>query len=403
MGYGGFDYASNHEIFSEYAALSGFENHGSRDFDISALAALSPEEYDQLPPLQWPVTASRPQGTPRMYEDGHFQTPSGRARLLPVTPRPPGGPLSDRYPLVLNTGRIRDQWHTMTRTGKSPRLSGHDTEPFVELHPGDAKKYGIEAGELTHVRSRWGEVTVRAKVLEQQLPGSIFIPMHWNDQFAGAGRVGGLVNPLVDPISGQPEFKHTPAAIEAFRPHWHGFLLTRSPIPVKWASYWSRARRDGLWHYELAGEQLDTDWSELVRNRLAPDSEESQWAEMFDSAGGHYRGMHIVADRLQHCLFIGPDHRLPKRDWLAQLFARNALTRRERQSLLAGSPGKGQEDVGRTICACFSVGENAIIKAIREQGLATKRAIGEALKAGTNCGSCLSEIKQLIVEHSPHK
>jgi assimilatory nitrate reductase catalytic subunit len=323
--------------------------------------------------------------------------------MLPISPRPPGGPLSDRYPLVLNTGRIRDQWHTMTRTGKSPRLSGHDTEPFVELHPSDAAKYAIEAGELSRVRSRWGEVIVRVKVLEHQIPGSLFIPMHWNDQFAGAARVGSLVNPLVDPISGQPEFKHTPAAIEAYRPPWHGFLLTRQAIPVDWAGYWSRARRDGLWHYELAGEHLNEGWSNLVRNRLAPDDGVSQWAEMFDNAGGHYRGMHIVDDRLQHCLFIGPDHRLPKRDWLVELFSRDALTRLERQSLLAGSPGKGQEDAGRTVCACFSVGEHTILKAIREQGLATKEAIGEALKAGTNCGSCLSEIKQLIVEHSPQK
>ncbi|MDJ0805870.1 MAG: molybdopterin-dependent oxidoreductase [Gammaproteobacteria bacterium] len=398
LGHAGFDYASNHEIFTEYAALSGFENGGSRDFDISALEGLSARDYDELPSLQWPVTAQQRQGTPRMYSDGRFQTPTRRARFLPVTPRPPGGPLTERYPLVLNTGRTRDQWHTMTRTGKSPRLSGHDTEPFVELHPQDAVRFGIEAGELARVRSRWGEVVVRAKVLEQQLPGSLFIPMHWNDQFAACAGVGCLINPIVDPVSGQPEFKHTPVAIEPYRPLWHGFLLTRQAITVDWASYWSRARRDGLWHYELAGEQQAESWSELVRQRLTPNLADAQWAEMFDSAGGHYRGMHIVEDRLQHCLFIGPDHRLPKRDWLVQLFAREALTRQERQSLLAGSPGRGQEDAGRTICACFGVGENHIVKAIRERGLMTKEAIGEALQAGTNCGSCLSEISQLIIE-----
>ncbi len=398
MGYAGFDYQTNHEIFIEYAALSGFENAGRRDFDISGLADLSEQDYARLQPVQWPVPPNRRQGTLRMFGDGRFYTPSGKARFLPVTPQPPGNFRTANYPLVLNTGRIRDQWHTMTRTGKSPRLSGHDTEPFVELHPQDAATHAIEAGELVRVSSRWGEVIVRARHSEQLRPGNIFIPMHWNDQFASAARVGSLVNPVVDPISGQPEFKHTPVAIEPYRPTWHGFLLTRQAIDVERAVYWSRARREGLWHYELAGEQVADNWPQVAREMLAATQEDLQWVEMLDTAGGQYRGVSIVQDRLEHCLFIGPDHYLPKRDWLVQLFGRDSLSRQERQRLLAGSPGAGQEDAGRTVCACFNVGENTLVKGICEQGLMTPEAIGEVLKAGTNCGSCLSEIKQLIVE-----
>jgi assimilatory nitrate reductase catalytic subunit len=126
----------------------------------------------------------------------------------------------------------------------------------------------------------------------------------------------------------------------------------------------------------------------------------TQWMEMLDAAGGHYRGAGIIEGRLEYCLFIGPDHHLPKRDWLVQLFARDSLTRQERQRLLAGSPGTGQDDVGRTVCACFGVGENTLIKAIGEQGLRSVESIGDCLKAGTNCGSCLSEIKQMIVQYS---
>jgi assimilatory nitrate reductase catalytic subunit len=120
---------------------------------------------------------------------------------------------------------------------------------------------------------------------------------------------------------------------------------------------------------------------------------------MLDAAGGHYRGVGVVDGRLEHCLFIGPGHHLPKRDWLVQLFGRETLSKQERQRLLAGSPGVGQEDAGRTVCACFGVGENTLVKGICGQGLLTPEAIGETFKAGTNCGSCLSEIKQLILDH----
>ena len=120
-----------------------------------------------------------------------------------------------------------------------------------------------------------------------------------------------------------------------------------------------------------------------------------------DSAGGQYRGVSIVEEQLQSCLFIGPDHRLPKRDWLVQLFAKTQLSRQERLRLLAGAPGNAQEDAGKTVCACYGVGINTLIRGIQQQQLHTPEAIGQALKAGTNCGSCLSEIKHLLQEHLP--
>ncbi len=401
MGYAGFGYAGPHQIFSEYATLSGFENGGERDFDISGLAELSLAEYNRLPPVQWPVPRGRPQGTARLFADGRFFTPSGRARFLAVTPRPPGNALSDAYPLILNTGRVRDQWHTMTRTGKSARLFGHDHEPFTEIHPQDAERHGIEEGELVNVTSRWGEVVVRARLSDRQAPGQIFVPMHWNDQFASNATVDSLVNPVLDPVSGQPEFKHTPVSIHPYRPAWHGFLLTRERVMLEHATYWAKAKRDGLWHYELAGEAAAEDWSAVARELLSSASDAAQWAEMMDSAGGQYRGVSVAEGRLQSCLFIGPDHRLPKRDWLVQLFAKSELSRQERLRLLAGAPGNAQEDAGKTVCACFGVGVNTLIHAIREQGLHTPETIGAALRAGTNCGSCLSEIKHLIHEHQP--
>ncbi|MET0068134.1 MAG: molybdopterin-dependent oxidoreductase [Candidatus Thiodiazotropha sp.] len=401
MGYPGFDYSAPAEIFHEYAELSGFENQGRRDFDISGLAGLDAERYDALSPVQWPVPAGQAEGTPRLFADGGFFRPSGRALFVPVSPRPPGTPLDSDYPLVLNTGRVRDQWHTMTRTGKSGRLFGHDHEPFAEIHPEDAQRYALEEGELVKVSSRWGEVVVRARVSDRQRPGAIFVPMHWNDQFASNAAVDRLVNPVLDPISGQPEFKHTPVTIQAYRPAWQGFLLTRERVMLEQAGYWAKAKRDGLWHYELAGESTADDWSAVARGLLGSASDVTQWAEMMDPGGGQYRGVSVLDGQLQSCLFIGPDHQLPKRDWLVQLFSKSQLTRQERLRLLAGAPGSAAEDAGKTVCACFGVGENTLIQAIREQGLTTPEAIGATLKAGTNCGSCLSEIKHLIHQHQP--
>ncbi|MCU7852975.1 MAG: molybdopterin-dependent oxidoreductase [Candidatus Thiodiazotropha sp. (ex Monitilora ramsayi)] len=401
LGYSGFDYSSSHEIFKEYACLSGYRNEGDRDFDISGLARLNAEEYDSLQPIQWPVPAAVKEGTKRLFADGRFYTPNRKARFVSVVPKTPGEALSDAYPMVLNTGRVRDQWHTMTRTGKSARLFGHDNEPFAEIHSSDAQSYDIEEGELVSISSRLGTVVVRARLTDRQSKGELFVPMHWNDQFASNATVDSLVHPVLDPISGQPEFKHTPVAIHPYRPAWHGFLLTRENVMLEHATYWARAKREGLWHYELAGEQAADNWSTVARDLLLSASDVTQWAEMMDSAGGYYRGVSVVNDRLQSCLFIGPDHQLPKRDWLVQLFSKRQLTREERLRLLAGTPGNAQEDAGKTVCACFGVGLNTLIHGIRERGLRTTDDIGKVLRAGTNCGSCLSEIKTVIHEHMP--
>jgi len=402
LGFAGFDYERPQQIFTEYARLSGFENGGERDFDISGLADLSAEAYDELHPVQWPVPRGQREGTPRLFADGRFFTPSRRARFLAVTPRPPGNGVSREHPMVLNTGRVRDHWHTMTRTGKSARLSGHATEPYVELHPEDATRHALEEGELVKVTSRWGEVVVRGRVTGRQRPGQLFIPMHWNDQYASAAAVDRLVNPVLDPLSGQPELKHTPVALRPYRPAWHGFLLTRAPVIPEHATYWAKAKRDGLWHYELAGEEVAADWSTVARGLLTAAGDAAQWLEMVDAVGGHYRGVSVAEGRLQSCLFIGPDHQLPKRDWLVQLFSRPELSRQERLRLLAGTPGSDQEEAGKTVCACFGVGENTLIRGIRARGLITAEGIGEALRAGTNCGSCVPEIKTLIALHTPH-
>lgn len=220
MGFGkSFNYSSPREIFVEYAALSGKENNGSRDFDISAFADLDDKGYEQFMPLQWPVTFNQPTGTHRLFEDGRFFTESGKAHMIAVNPRDAANPTTEQYPLILNTGRIRDQWHTMTRTGKSPKLATHLSEAFVQLNIDDAKENNILEDDLVCISSAWGEITVRACISEDISKGMIFVPMHWNDQYASNAVVDKLVNPDRDPFSGQPEFKHTPVAIKVIKNH----------------------------------------------------------------------------------------------------------------------------------------------------------------------------------------
>ena len=394
----GFAYESAADVFREHARLSGSGNDGARDFDISALAELDDAAYADLTPVQWPVNATHPCGTPRLFADGRFYTPSGRARFIPTTPVAPAHAVDQEYPLVLNTGRVRDQWHTMTRTGKAARLSAHQPEPYIDLHARDAARASIADGSLVRVASRWGEIIVRAHVSDQQRAGDVFVPMHWNDQYASKARVGAVVNPAVDPVSGEPEFKHTPVRIESYRPSWYGFLLSRRRLGLAGAAYWVAAKGDKVWRYEIAGDQPPDDWAAHARSLLCNKDNEVGWIEYFDKARHQYRGARLVGERLESCIFIGPGHALPPRDWLAGLFSLDALDSPQRTSLLTGAPGKGRPDAGRTVCACFNVGVNTIVAAIRKDGLSSPEAIGAALQAGTHCGSCLPELRALIAQ-----
>lgn len=394
-----FSFETPAQIFREHAALSGFENDGTRDFDIAGLASLGEEDYARCPPLQWPITADQETGTARIFADGDFFTASRKARFVAINPRLPVNSPNDEYPMVLNTGRVRDHWHTLTRTGKSPRLSAHTIEPFAELHPRDAARLKINDGSLVRISSRWGWMIARAVLNETQRPGNVFVPMHWNDQFALRGRVDALVNPETDPYSGQPESKHTPVKVNNYAPKWYGFLISRRRLKLPPLDYWVMAVGNQFWRYELAGEIIPNDWGIFARDLLSTEeSNVSEWVEYHDRAAGRYRVAQLVGDRLDACLFVATNVNLPSRTWLGQLFSQETLSQQDRMSLLMGIPPKNHPDGGRTVCSCFGVGVNALSQAICEQDLVTPETIGQVLKAGTNCGSCIPEIKALIKE-----
>ena len=388
-----FNFASPAEIFREHAALSGHGNGGTRDFDISALDTLSEAGFEELAPVQWPLVQGK--GTARLFGDGRFFTPDRRARFLSIIPRPPATTPAADYPLVLNTGRVRDHWHTMTRTGKSARLSAHVFEPFVGLHPKDAAAAGIADGALAQVATAFGKMLVRAKVSADELPGNIAVPMHWTGEFSAQGRVNALVNPLVDPVSGQPESKHTPARIAVWQPQWQAFAMTRAAVDVPLAEYWVRGFAGTHWRTEMAGQQPVGNFEDIARRMLVADVPGTDWLAYRDARSGTYRYATIRGGQLQGCLFASPGP-LPPRQWLSSLFGEVPLPEAARQALLLGRPLLAGPDPGRTVCSCFAVGENQIIAAIRDKGCASVAAIGLALDAGTNCGSCKPELSRIL-------
>lgn len=411
MGFGqGFFYRGPAAIFAEHAALTAFANHGQRVLNLEGLADLSDDAYDRLEPVRWPV--SRPEArraagampvahdAVRLFSDGTYPTDDARPRLVAVTPRAPANAVGADWPLVLNTGRVRDHWHTMTRTAKSERLAAHISEPFVEIHPRDAGHYAIEAGGLARVRTAWGATILRVVVTAAQRPGSLFVPMHWNDQFAARAQVGALANPAVCPVSGEPEFKHTPAEITPFATAWHGFILCARPLPVRRAEgveYWVKVPGARFFRYEIAGTETPADWAAAARDWLGVGDHEADWIEAADPQAGRYRAAHVDAGQLEACLFIATSPAgLPERSWLAGLFTGEPMASEARVTVLAGRPVDARADTGPQICSCFGVGRNTIVRAITEDGLTCVADVGKALEAGTNCGSCKPEIAALI-------
>ena len=389
-----FAFAGPADIFREHAALSSFENDGGRDFDLAAAAALDARAYDALRPTQWPLTAAG--GTPRLFSDGRFPSASGRARMWPITPRPPARAVDAEHPFILNSGRIRDQWHGMTRTAKSARLLAHIDQPFVDIHPEDARRLGLVEGGLARLRGDHGAMLARVRENAGHRRGTLFAPIHWNDRFTGQGRVGALVNAITDPISGQPEFKHTPVAIEPYAAAWHGFVITREQRPlagIETGGYWARVRGKACWRLELAGSDGAGEWPARMRTGF---DAAGDWVEMMDPGASRYRGALIREGRLLAVYFLEREaDRLPPRHWLESLFERESLNDAERGALLLGRPGQAAPDCGRIVCACFGVGENELKKAIAA-GAASVEALGLALKAGSNCGSCIPELKTLL-------
>ncbi len=378
-----FDYQSTREIFLEYAALSGVAARFGRDFDISGLADLDATGYDVLKPTRWPVTAARQGG--RFFADGQFFHPDGKARVLPVSWRPPAARTEPRYPFWLNTGRLRDQWHTMTRTGLSSRLSAHLPEPFLDIHPDDAQSTGIRPADLVEVLSPQGTAILRARISNSVTQGQVFAPIHWTGETAPSARIDTVVAAATDPVSGQPESKASVVSVTRFEARWYGFAVSDREMNPS-CEYWAQTPTKSGYRAELAGLEMVDDWQAAARELFRLPNAEITAVE--DPARGVARLAFRENGQLVAALFVSPEPVAVMRDYLATL--------PQVPDLLSGRAPADMPDPGPVLCSCFDVGVNTILTAIESQGLLSVEAIGEALQAGTNCGSCRPELATLL-------
>ncbi|WP_419535613.1 molybdopterin-dependent oxidoreductase [Endozoicomonas sp.] len=405
-----FDYSGSADIFREHAALSGYENNPEgkiRDFNIAPLARATDSEYDALEPFQWPLSEDKVQGDfdgsrlssitkpvmpnteskARFFKEGGVFTQNGRANFIATPVHRPVNTPGKSYPLLLNTGRVRDHWHTMTRTGLSARLNQHTDEPFLAIHPDDAERYRLSDQALCQISSEFGKAVVRVQVSDAQRSGEVFMPMHWTRQHSESGFSGVLVNPVLDPVSKQPDLKFTPVAVEPHHAEQHGVLLTRERLAVRDIDYMTEVRIENGYRYEMAGRNLG---QLALFERLKP----CQKVEYTDNAVGEWRVAWFSDAELQALWITGPTVSTCDRQWLQSWFCQSASIE-EAWWILAGNPPQG-EDAGRQVCACFGVGEKTICRAIAEHGFTDPVQVGSHLKAGTNCGSCIPEIRGLI-------
>ena len=388
-----FSYAAAAEIFAEYAALSAFENHGTRDFDIGAFVDIDDARFDDLAPFQWPRTTKSAPDETRFFANGQFYTPDRKARFVAITPRVASRTTSD-FPFVLNTGRVRDHWHTMTRTAKSPRLSQHLAEPFAEIHPQDAAKLGIGDADIVRISTAEQSVLVRALLSPRQARGAIFVPMHWNDQFAAQGRIDRLVPATTDPQSGQPAFKHVGVGLTRFQAERYGFAVLRERPRGLDADYWALAKcRDG-WRLELAFAHAPHGWVDFAVSLFgaAPDADILSYQ---DASSDRHRFACFEGERLTGALFLAAEPVPVSRDWAVEQLSATFADPRRRLSIIAARPGAGSIDRGATVCSCFGVGAKQIAAAVAS-GCTSVEAIGQSTQAGTNCGSCRAEIRKII-------
>jgi assimilatory nitrate reductase catalytic subunit len=274
-------------------------------------------------------------------------------------------------------------------------LSAHYAEPFVQLHPLDAARFGLTLGDLVEVASATARIVVRLEITDRVTPGQAFVPMHWGSIFASHARVGALIPSAVDPLSGQPELKCAAARVRRYEPKWYGFALARAPVALPSTSYRAVSRGAGYWRYELAGEELPASWSEWADAMLGP---KDARIELSDVAGGRYRGAAVEGDALQACVFVATAKALPSRQWVASLFGSQKLSEVDRLAILAGRAAQGTLETGPIVCSCFAVGRATLLRAIRGDKLVSLEQIGKALNAGTNCGSCIPELKGLLAD-----
>jgi assimilatory nitrate reductase catalytic subunit len=386
-----FGWNSPSEIFREHAALSACANNNGRMFDIGALATLTDADFDRLKPIRWPLPAKAGGEGGRLFATGGFRTEDGRAHVVPVHYRRP-----QRRQFVLNTGRVRDQWHTMTRTGYVSQLTAHTPEPLVSINPLDAATLGLPTDALARVTTEHGAVLLRVAPSHAQRRGELFAPMHWTREFTSTGSVAGVVDAACDPISGQPALKATAGRVTRIPTQYTGLLLRQRAALPPAGLHWVRIAIERGEMFRLIG--LDPLPTGIALERFAAallQAPGTETVEMSDPARGVLRRAALREGMLEACLMLAPTGiALPSETDFAELIG-TTVPRQARARLLSGRRDSSSSE-GARLCVCLGVTEAAIRHACVSNRLNSLAGLGDLLGVGTNCGSCIPELEKIL-------
>jgi assimilatory nitrate reductase catalytic subunit len=401
MGYKGFDFDSPHQIFDEWASMTKalntpVNNIKHRQLDLSPLCGLDQDQYDALRPKQWPFDQQG--NTTRVFENKQFSTANQKANFVPITPQLPKQVTSDEFPLLLNSGRMRDQWHTMTRTARADALNQHSPFPTIELHADWADKLGIKNGEILQLDSAFGQARAYVVISDSVRKNECFMPIHWNAQFASSASVSALYSSVVDPLSGQPESKQV--AVKASKVQYKQFVSVFSKASVQHTSdFWVKSKHASCEYTEIANidkQEIEEMFDKSTLTRGEWISRRSPFVE----------AQILVKDgQLQFAAFSFSTQKqqqhLPSM-WVNSCFD-EALNNKTMSALLSATAPL-EFTRGKVICSCFNVHEKTINEAIAS-GAQSVGELGKQLKCGTNCGSCKSELSQMLkaASTSQHK
>ena len=405
-----FGYEKPEDVWNEHR-----ETTRGRDLDITGMSYTMLESQG---PQQWPLRAGETIGKVRLYEDGQFCTPSGRAQFFATRYQPVAEKIDARYPLRLTTGRLRDHWHGMSRTGNVARLFGHAPEPRLSVNNNDLTRRGIKDGELVKIESRRGALFVQVQADESVRSGQVYLPMHWGKRFLGGEHSAG-VNTLTvaacDPISFQPELKHAAVKIAAADLAWHLTAFVRAddgieifdrlPAMQNAVAFFSSVLigRDqpGVLVRAAHHGAPSAAWLATLDALLGLGSELTLRYD--DARRGSSRRMLIVDDRLKAVRLSGEAGAITSGEWLREWLLADRSVAEIRRLLLspATHAPTGFVLAGRVVCQCFNVTEDTIIAALGEIGGEPGerlRQLQQHLKCGSNCGSCGPELRQLAAD-----
>ncbi|NMG33353.1 molybdopterin-dependent oxidoreductase [Azoarcus sp. TTM-91] len=403
-----FDWRDEAAVFAEHASLSA-----GRDCDMSGLSHALLERDG---PQQWPFPAGAQQGTARLFQDKRFATADGRARFAPIgfpaahalLPEP----VDARHPFVLTTGRLRDHWHGMSRTGKVAALWGHAPRAEVALNPADIAGRGLRAGELVRIANRRGELVLPLAADAGVVAGQAWIPMHWGSASLAQPGANALTSAAVDPASRQPALKQAAVAITPARLPWRAAWarLADSPAAACTLQESLRPRLAGFAYAALsltgrernvvlleiaAGAAVDAEVIAGLDAAFDCRADDAQVMTFDDAARGIAKRARVAGDALVALRLAGEVQAF---GWLAAAIAQAESLAPLRRWLFAplAQPPLGLAAAERTVCNCFGVGEGRI-RACLADG-AGLEGLQQELKCGTACGSCLPELRRMVAE-----